>query len=232
MLPPLEGFALTEHFFRKEVSARAEKTAASMPAAPIGWHVLGGFFVAAFLALATFVATAGYARKETASGALISTTGIVRLSGRTSGVVTDLHVAEGDHVAAGQTLFTIDSQQGLESGGTLATALMASLDAQIQLISQQIDSEPTRIANEIVRLDASIETVKAQRDAIASQRALQVERIGWARERQSALASLYQRGSVTKVALQEQEGIHLASRQSLADLDRQFAVTERDLEQS
>lgn len=232
MLPPLEGFALTEHFFRKEVSARAEKTAASMPAAPIGWHVLGGFFVAAFLALTTFVATAGYARKETASGALISTTGIVRLSGRTSGVVTDLHVAEGDHVAAGQTLFTINSQQGLESGGTLATALMASLDAQIQLISQQINSEPTRIANEIVRLDASIETVKAQRDAIASQRALQVERIGWARERQSALASLYQRGSVTKVALQEQEGIHLASRQSLADLDRQFAVTERDLEQS
>ena len=125
-----------------------------------------------------------------------------------------------------------NSQQGLESGGTLATALMASLDAQIQLISQQIDSEPTRIANEIVRLDASIETVKAQRDAIASQRALQVERIGWAPERQSALASLYQRGSVTKVALQEQEGIHLASRQSLADLDRQFAVTERDLEQS
>ena len=36
---------------------------------------------------------------------------------------------------AGQTLFTIDSQQGLESGGTLASALMASLDAQIQLIN-------------------------------------------------------------------------------------------------
>jgi membrane fusion protein len=179
-----------------------------------------------------FISTAGYARKETARGALISTAGTVRVFARSGGTVKGLVVKEGDQVEAGEALFTIDSQQGLEEGGTLAAALLRSLDAQIQLIGQQIDAEPKRIANEIVRLDATIESVKAQQRAIDAQRALQAERIDAAEERRRGLAQLYQKGSVTKVTLQEQEGIHLASRQSLADLDRQLAATERELEQS
>jgi membrane fusion protein len=179
-----------------------------------------------------FISTAGYARKETARGALISTAGTVRVFARSGGAVKGLVIKEGDQVEAGEALFTIDSQQGLEEGGTLAAALLRSLDAQIQLIGQQIDAEPKRIANEIVRLDATIESVKAQQRAIDAQRALQAERIDAAEERRRGLAQLYQKGSVTKVTLQEQEGIHLASRQSLADLDRQLAATERELEQS
>jgi membrane fusion protein len=203
-----------------------------MPAAPIAWNVFGAFLIAATAALIIFISTASYARKETATGSLISTAGVVRVSARNGGVVTDLGITEGDRVEVGQALFTIDSQQGLESGGTLASALIASLDAQIRLINQQIDSEPKRIAGEIVRLDAEIENVKAQREAVASQRALQAQLIATADERQRALAQLYQKGSATKVALQQQQGVHLATRQSLADLDRQFAASERELEQA
>jgi membrane fusion protein len=136
------GYALTAHFFRQAVSAETEKTTASMPAAPIAWSVFGGFLIAATAALVIFISTAGYARKETASGSLISTAGVVRVSARSGGVVTDLAIGEGDRVEMGQALFTIDSQQGLESGGTLVSALMTSLDVQIRLLNQQIDSNP------------------------------------------------------------------------------------------
>ncbi|WP_162820446.1 HlyD family secretion protein [Microvirga calopogonii] len=203
-----------------------------MPAAPLSWRILGAFLAVATGASIAFVATAGYARKETASGALISTGGLVRVSARRDGVVTDLKVREGDRVSPGQALFTIDSQQGLEGGGTVSAALITSLDAQIRLIKEQIASDPARVANEIVRLEASTQSVKAQKQAVLAQRELQAQRVQAATERRQTLSDLYQRGNGTKVALQEQEAVLLVSRQNLADLDRQLAAIDKDLEQS
>lgn len=219
-------------FFRPEVLTATEHTAASMPAAPISWRVLGGFIALATAMLVAFVTTAGYARKETAPGALISTAGLIRVSARRDGVVTDLKVRDGEQVAAGQTLFTIETEQGLASGGTLGTALLAGLDDQTRLIRDQIAAEPARVANETVRSTASIQSVRAQHEAIAAQRELQAQRVRAAEERRQTLVELYQKGNATKVSLQDQEGLLLVNRQSLADLDRQLARTDRELEQA
>lgn len=203
-----------------------------MPAAPLSWRLLGGFLLAATGMLVAFIATAGYARKETATGILVSQAGVVRVSAQRGGVLTDLDVREGDHVVAGQILFTVASQQGLEGGRTLGATLLTHLDAQIALIKEQIASDPARVANEAVRLDASIQSIRAQLEAVAVQRAIQAQRIVAAEERRQTLAELYQRRNGTKVALQEQEGVLLSARQTLAELDRQQAAIARDLEQA
>jgi membrane fusion protein len=223
---------LTQQLFRSQVLANSEHTAASMPAAPLSWRILGTFLAVATSISVAFIATAGYARKETASGALISTAGLVRVSARRDGVVTDLKVRQADRVSSGQALFTIDSGQGLPGGGTVSAALIESLDAQIRLIKEQIALDPARVANEIVRLDASIQSVKTQRQAVLAQRELQVQQVQVATERRQTLADLYQRGNGTKVMLQEQEAVLLVSRQNLADLDRQLAALDKDLDQT
>jgi membrane fusion protein len=221
-------------FFRPQAlkAAAGEASAVSIPVAPLSWHLLGGFLVAATLALVVFAASASYARKETAVGFLGAADGIVRVSAGRAGVVNGLEVKEGDHVEAGQALFTIGLQSGLEGGGSLYTNLIQSLDAQALLLREQIDADPARFANEIVRLDASIRSVRAQRDAIAAQRNLQAERVNAAGERRRTLQELFQNGNGTKVALQDQESTLLASRQSLAELDGQLAAIERELEQA
>jgi membrane fusion protein len=204
----------------------------SVPVAPFSWHALGGGIVLAMAILILFLAVAEYSRKETVAGALVSKTGVVRVSARRDGIVTDLKAQDGNRVEAGQALFTIDSQQNLEGGGTLAAALADSLNEQIHLIREQIDSDPARVATEILRVEAVIRNVMAQRDAILAQRQLQAERIKAAGERRQVLSQLYQTGSVTKVALQGQEEVLLANRQTFAELDRQLASVERELENS
>lgn len=220
--------------FRQEAMTAAATGAlsASVPVAPMSWRVLGGFLVASAAALVVFISTAEYARKETATGALVAAEGVVRISAGREGVLTGLKVKEGDRVEAGQALFTIGFQNGLEEGGSLYANLIQTIDAQIRLLKEQIEADPARVANEIVRLDASIQSVKAQRDAITAQRQLQAERVAAAEERRQTLLELYQKGNATKVALQEQEGILLVSRQSLAELDRQLAAIDRELEQA
>jgi membrane fusion protein len=225
---------LSPPFFRPQAaeSSARDSSAASIPIAPISWQLLGGFLVAATAALVIFLSTAEYARKETATGALVAADGVARISAGRDGVVTGLRIKEGDFVEAGQILFTIGSLSGMEGGGSLYTNLIQSIDAQILLLKEQIEADPARIANEILRLDASIQSVVAQRDAIRSQKLLQTERISAAEERRQMLQQLYEKGSGTKVAMQEQDIILLSSRQSLADLDRQLAGIERELEQA
>ena len=109
------------------MAATGEHSSVSLPVAPISWQLLGGFIVACVLIVVGFLGTAEYARKETASGALVAAGGAVRIGPMREGVVTRLMVKEGDRVAAGQALFTVASHQGFEAGGTLDAAVLAAV---------------------------------------------------------------------------------------------------------
>nr|WP_281433498.1 HlyD family efflux transporter periplasmic adaptor subunit [Microvirga splendida] len=179
-----------------------------------------------------FLGTAEYARKETASGALVAAGGAVRIAAMRGGVVSDLKVRDGDRVEAGQPLFTVASAQGLEAGGTLDGAILASLETQVRVLRDQIAADPARTANEVLRLDAAIAAVAAERAALAAQRRLMAERIRVTEERRDAVAGLAQQGHTTRAALQEQDEALLARRQALAELDRELAAAEKELGQT
>lgn len=220
--------------FRQQAvqAATALGSAPSIPAAPISWQVLGAFLVGSTVASAVFLGTAEYARKETVTGSLVTADGTVRISAGREGTVSGLGIKDGDRVEAGQALLTIGSRNGLEGGGSLYANLIPIIDEQIRLLREQIEADPARVANEMIRLEASIQSIGAQRDAIASQRNFQAERVSAADERRQILFQLYAKGDGTKAALQEQESVHIASRQKLADLDRQLASVEGELEQA
>ena len=186
----------------------------------------------ASLLVVVFLGTAEYARKETAGGALVAAGGGVRVSALRGGVVTDLRVKEGDRVVSGQPLFTVASRQGLEAGGTLDSAVLASLDTQIQVLKEQIAADPERVANEVRRLDAAIASVAAERDALGAQRRLMAERVQVTEDRRGTVARLTQQGHSTRTALQEQDEALLARRQALAEIDRDLAAADKELGQT
>ncbi|MBB4039615.1 membrane fusion protein [Microvirga flocculans] len=198
----------------------------------MSWRLLGGFIVSCTLLILLFLGTAEYARKETASGALVAAGGAVRIAAMRGGVITELMVKEGDRVAAGQPLFTVTSRQGLEAGGTLDSAVLASLDVQALVLKEQIAADPARTENEIRRLDTAIAAVSAERDALVSQRKLMAERVQVTEERRNTIARLTEQGHTTRAALQEQDEALLARRQALAELDRELAAAEKELSQT
>lgn len=219
--------------FRPEAvtAATGEHSSVSLPAAPLSWHLLGGFILACLAGVIVFLGTAEYARKESARGSLAMAGGAVRVSPMRSGIVTALMVQDGDRVAAGQPLFIVASRQGLEAGGTLDSAVLASLTTQIDVLKEQIAADPTRTANEIRRLDAAIAAATTEREALAIQRALMTERVRVTEERRNTIARLAEQGHTTRAALQEQDEALLARRQSLAEIDRELAEAEKELGQ-
>ena len=213
-------------------AASGEHSSVSLPVAPMSWQVLGGFILACVALVVVFLGTAEYARKETAGGALVAAGGAVRVGALRGGVVTELRVKEGDRVVSGQPLFTVASRQGLEAGGTLDAAVLASLDTQIQVLKEQIAADPERVANEVRRLDAAIVSVAAERDALGAQRRLMAERVQVTEDRRGTVARLTQQGHSTRTALQEQDEALLARRQALAEIDRDLAAADKELGQT
>ncbi|MGF9758304.1 HlyD family efflux transporter periplasmic adaptor subunit [Microvirga sp. 0TCS3.31] len=213
-------------------AATGEHSSVSLPVAPLSWQLLGGFVIACIGVVVLFLGTAEYARKETAGGSLVAAGGAVRVGALRGGVVTELKVKEGERVAAGQPLFTVASRQGLEAGGTLDAAILAALDTQAQVLKEQIAADPARMENEIRRLDATVVSVTAERDALSVQRRLMVERVRVTEERRNTIARLAEQGHTTRAALQEQDEALLARRQSLAEIDRELAEAEKELGQA
>jgi membrane fusion protein len=214
------------------MAATGEHSSVSLPVAPLSWQLLGTFIIVCIAVVVFFLGTAEYARKETAGGSLVAAGGAVRVSALRSGVVTALAVKEGDRVMAGQPLFTVASRQGLEAGGTLDAAILASLDTQTQILKDQIAADPARTANEIHRLDATIVSVTAERDALMAQRRLMAERVQVTEERRITIARLNEQGHTTRAALQEQDEALLARRQTLAEIDQDLAAAEKELGQT
>ncbi|WP_262267599.1 HlyD family secretion protein [Microvirga yunnanensis] len=210
-------------------AAMGEHSSVSLPAAPLSWHLLGGFLIACAAIVVLFLATAEYARKETAPGAIVVAGGTVRMVPWRNGILTTVTVQDGDRVTAGQPLFTIASRQGLEAGGTLDDAILASLETQVEVLKEQIRADPARTDNEIRRLDAAIGAVAAEREALVVQRRLMAERIQVTEDRRDAVARLSEQGHATRAALQEQDDALLSRRQSLAEIDRELAEADKDL---
>src|SRR5438046_8668234 len=67
-------------------------------ALPSPYALVTGFMALSVLAMALFIATHNYARKEHAVGFLVATEGIARITPPRDGTITAVHVGEGQHV--------------------------------------------------------------------------------------------------------------------------------------
>ena len=72
---------------------------------------LTSLLVILLAALLGFLATCDYARKETAVGFLSPTLGVARVLPPRAGLVVGVHVAEGQEVAAGAPLITVQGHR-------------------------------------------------------------------------------------------------------------------------
>jgi membrane fusion protein len=225
---------MTVLLFRKQALAAAtsETQVMALPPAPVSWRILTSFLALMAVIIVAFVTAAGYARKETAVGALAPVTGAVQIVPVRAGLVASLLVKEGDRVEAGQVLLTLDSRQTLEDGGTLEASLTNALARQSKLLRDQIAAEDRKASAEDARLASLIKGTESELVALRAERSLQVERITLASERLETLRGLRKGGYVAKTDLRSQEEVWLSQRQSLVALDRQIAASEGDLAQA
>lgn len=184
----------------------------SFPTALLTW-----ILVAVVLSLAVLASTASYARKETVTGRLAPSGGLIRLTAQRGGVVERLYVTEGQVVVAGQPVATVRLSPVLSSGDSYA-ATKGNLE--IRRRSAQDSAETARLAleaerSQLLRRRRALgeELSEAQRRAALQERRLALSRAEV--ERAEAVAA---QGFLPGRELELRRSAALQAEQSLSEM--------------
>lgn len=216
--------------FRKEAVHHATRRLAGevVLASSVSSRVLAGLLIAVVLAGATFAATASYARKETVSGWLTPSAGMIRLTARQGGTISTVHVEEGQMVVLGQPIATLTLSSALENGDSFA-ALSQSLEAQGSAAQ--------------ARATAALATLAAEQRQLADRRAglsrelaetrrrigFQDQRLELARAEVTRAETIAAQGFLPRRELEARRSAQLSVEQEASELSAQALSYEREI---
>src|SRR5215213_1073452 len=129
---------------------------------PVSTKLLNWLLTAVVAVAIVFLCFAQFSRKQTVPGYLIPASGTMKVFPTRAGVVSDLYVGEGQHVNAGDPLFTVATPEVMADGEDVNAAKLASMRHQKEMLERQIAGEQRTEAAERERLKALVASSKAE----------------------------------------------------------------------
>lgn len=216
--------------FRKEAVTHATRRLAGevVLASSISSRVLAGLLIAVLLGGAAFAATASYARKETVVGWLTPEAGMIRLAARQGGIISSVHVREGDRVVIGQPIATLTLSSVLEGGDSFA-ALSRSLDAQESAAQARAAAGLATLAAEQRQLADRRAALNRELSETRRRIGLQDERLALARAEVVRAETIAAQGFLPRRELEARRGAELAVQQEASTLSSQALTFQREI---
>ena len=216
--------------FRKEAVSHATRRLAGevVLASSVPSRVLTGLMILVMAGGLTFASSASYARKETVVGWLTPQAGMIRLSARQGGVVSDVYVREGQSVSAGQAIATLSLSPALEGGDSLA-ALSRSLEAQGLAARSRADAAQATLGAEQQQLRTRREALTRELAETRRNIALQDQQLGLARAEVSRAEAMAAQGFLPRRELEARRSAELSVQQEASSLASRALGYEREI---
>lgn len=218
---------MTRSLFRPEATEaqRQRLFGEVVVAQPLSFWVLTIFLAAVLVALAVFLTTGSFARKENALGFLQPDKGIVRVFAPTSGVVTEVLVREGETVEAGAPLLGVLAERITSAGRGVDATMLETVATRLEEVERQMALGSRQQAADTDRLRAEIAGLDAEIRQINEQIGVQTELVEVAIENLDAIEDLTRRGVVSETEYKARQERVLGYRQQAAALRQQLAAT-------
>ncbi|VDS09594.1 Colicin V secretion protein CvaA [Paracoccus haematequi] len=163
-----------------------------------------------------FAATASYSRIETVSGWVVPEGGLIRITARQGGVLERLDVAEGDEVAAGQSLAELRLSQDLD-GGDAGTAIADYLGIELSASRAQAEAERERLEAQQRNLRLQRAAMQREMDAGNGRIDAITQRLNLMRANSDRMKEISSRGFGSNKQIEESEVNVLLAEQELVD---------------
>jgi len=221
---------MTHSLFRQEAidAQRAKIWGEVTLSLPLSLTAFTLFLTLSMAAVVTFAATASYARKEHVQGFLAKRLGVANITASRPGLITAVHVKEGDLVPAGAPLVTVSLEETSEAGAGDRGAMLAGLRGQETNLTQQLDLETRSAEADSARLKAVIAALGAEIDGMNQSLALQSKRTALAADQAANIDDLVKRGVMTQFELKKRQDAYLGFQQ--AELTSKLAIADKQAE--
>ncbi len=196
---------------------------------PLSTKVMTWFIITAVALVFTFLFLGQYARKETVVGYLTPISGTSKVFLPQQGTIKEIYVREGQEVQKGQPLLAVETSQIAVNGQDVNSTMLASLESQRNLLTNQIGAEQERTNSEQARLTALIGGLETETSEFQAQIGNQKERIRVSDELVSSVTGLRARGYISEPEFRQRELAALEQKQKLSSLNQQLAARQNQL---
>ena len=224
--PPLAQ----EPLFRPEVIAqRRSRWLGTVLLAPTISHSL--FAVIAVLAVTAILSLlffAEFSRSEQVNGWVVPEQGIVRVVAPRPGVITRLHVRDGEEVAEGAALVTLSTEVQSEAFGATQKEIVRRLKGRRDSLVAERELHRKMLVQEMDGLAGRIEALRSERDQLAGELKIQRAQAKLAGKVVARLRAVRDRGLVTAGRFEGAEKNRLEQALKLRALERQLTAAARE----
>ncbi|KVP21720.1 anibiotic ABC transporter [Burkholderia multivorans] len=223
---------MTDALFRQEaLDATKHKLMGTVAlySPPYRWLTVG--IVSAFaLAIVAFLTFGTYTKRERVAGQLLPAKGLLSVAPPLAGTVIDMHVREGQTVAAGEALVAVSGEITTQLGATRA---MVGQQLKFQRERLQTDlARQTQLSDEARRgLWVQEAALNDQLEQIAQQKRQRTRQAELSRRQLDKLQAMREEGYASNSQVEQQEATLLDAQTRLQDLARQRLDVDRQLAQ-
>jgi membrane fusion protein len=198
-------------------------------ALPASYALVTAFIALSVFIACLFVATQTYGRKEHATGFLLPTSGVARITPPRAGTISAVSVVEGQHVERGTPLLTVADTATSERGENIDSAKIEELRKQRGQLTDQIALEQGKATIEAQRLQSQIDNASQQVTEFGHQLTIQADRIEIAAQQLKGATELAGKGFLSKVELRQRKDAYLSEQENHSSLLREQAAKQAEL---
>jgi len=168
-----------------------------------------------------------YTRKERINGWLVPQQGLIRIFAPQRGVITELHVEDGDDVVKGAPLLALSTELQSEALGATQEGVVRQLRSRRESMLLELDLKEEMHQQELTSLTDRLEALRLEQKHRDRELELQRERVELANKSLETLQPLRDQGLVSGPRWQQVEDERLNHMLRLRALERESAAAER-----
>jgi membrane fusion protein len=180
---------------------------------PFSYQLMTGCAVALLVLTVFFLCWGTYTKKETVKGLIVPDKGIVKIFGQQQGVITKIHVIQGQPINEGDPLFTVTSDKSQANQQGVESKLLQELTSSKQKYQEQIGSEQKLLDSEKSRLIQQQSHIQEELAQIHQAMTLGNERVLLAKTRAENALKIKEKGHLSSVDYQKIYEEYLALQQ-------------------
>ena len=215
--------------FRKQaVEAATERYGAPVSAPGVGMWLATGFVMLLLVLVTIFLLTTSFPRKETVSGSLVPSAGLLPITSQRPGVVSKVYVEEGALVKQGDPIVRVSVDSVITGGERIGQALTNMAEGQgLALLEREKAARDSLISQE-AGIRGRMEGLERQLRALRGNVKLYEEQVRLAEQTVRDFERLLKDKFVSQLQYRDAETRALTTRQSLAETQVRIADMEQE----
>jgi membrane fusion protein len=206
------------------------ESAGLMPRPPRHAFIIISLVVALFAGCGWFIARYALPRIEAVPGYLEPLEGVAQVRAPRAGVLSAMHVHEGQVVAAGDAGATLRFDEITESGTSVGTEISTALRAQQRGLEAQLALEGNWATTEERRLAAATDAFERELEVLDRMRQTQLDQIALEQEHADTIRTLSRQGVISSDEQYRRDMAVLAQQQLAQNGEREIATKRAQLE--